>query len=150
MLGFCRNMAGVPQSQQKNHQKWQKKSHKNHQSPKKLQTLPENLFWRLPWVVKSKKVYLCRILLSHMKLNFELALRVLLQAIYSILTMPLCRHPSGVVFRWRSELTHHHEGGSTNRLMDHQGNSSEQANWFSRFREEMPDQKFSKYRHCLN
>ena len=31
LLGFCRNMAGVPQSQPKSH----KKSHKNHQSPKK-------------------------------------------------------------------------------------------------------------------
>ena len=28
MLGFCRNMAGVPQSQPKIHQKWHKRSHK--------------------------------------------------------------------------------------------------------------------------
>ena len=31
LLGFCRNMAGVPQSQPKNHQK----SDQNQQSPKK-------------------------------------------------------------------------------------------------------------------
>ena len=43
LLGFCRNMAGVPQSQPKNHQKCHQKSHKNHQSPKKMGLFHEKI-----------------------------------------------------------------------------------------------------------